>query len=177
MTIGEKDHILAQGLLEGNREALEELYVMYAPRVRFFISHYTRNSSDAEDLTHDVFLKIWNKRSTIRIEDSLSSLIFTMARNAVLDAVKHRKVKDRYVEQQRVVIGQQVHDIESSIHAREELSELERKMENLTDRQRRVFEMSRVEGKTYEEIAGELKISEKTVQYHISQALKDLRKS
>lgn len=177
MTIGEKDHILAQGLLDGNREALEELYVMYSPRVRAFVSHYTGSSADAEDLTHDVFLKIWDKRASIRTEDNLSSLIFTMARNAVLDAVKHRKVKDRYVEQQRVVISQQVQDIEPSIHAREELSKLERKIENLSDRQKRVFEMSRVEGKTYDEIASELKISEKTVQYHISQALKDLRNS
>lgn len=177
MTAEEKDRILAIGLLTGNREALEELYVMYAPRVRAFVSHYIGNSVDAEDLTHDVFLKIWDKRSIIRTEDNLSSLIFTMARNAVLDAIKHRKVKDRYVEQERMVISQQVQDIEPSIHAREKLSKLERKMENLTDRQRRVFEMSRVEGKSYEEIASELNISEKTVQYHISQALKDLRKS
>lgn len=177
MTEGEKDYDLALGLIDGKLEALEELYIMYAPRVRTFVSHYTGNSSDAEDLTHDVFMKIWDKRANIRIEDNLSSLIFTMARNAVLDAVKHRKVRDRYIEQQRVAVSGQVQDIEPSIHAREELSKLERKYENLTDRQRRIFEMSRVEGKTYEEISRELKISEKTVQYHISQVLKDLRSS
>lgn len=177
MTIGNKDHELALELLDGNLEALEELYITYAPRVRAFVSHYTGNNADAEDLTHDVFMKIWDKRTSIRVEDNLSSLIFTMARNAVLDAFKHRKVRDRYIEQQRVSASQQAQDIEPSIHAREELAKLERKYENLTDRQRHIFEMSRIEGKTYEEISRELKISEKTVQYHISQVLKDLRSS
>ena len=172
MSNASKDHSIALGLLDGNREALEELYIKYAPQVRVFVYHYAGNHADAEDITHDIFLKIWSRRSSIRVGDNLSSLIFTMARNAVLDAVKHRRIEARYVEQQLLQSEiEPAHDMESSLHAKEEVEFLEKKIVNLPDRQRRVFEMSRVEGKTYEEISRELHISEKiteerTVVYH-----------
>lgn len=70
-----------------------------------------------------------------------------------------------------------VHDMEPSLNAREELEILEKRFGSLPERQRVIFEMSRNGGKTYSEIARELKISEKTVQYHISRVLKDLRNS
>lgn len=178
MTIKDNKTLMRR-LSESDISALEEIYVAYAPKVRSFVTHYI-GKDEAGDLTQDIFLKIWQSRhkiSSILIRD-LDSYIFRISKNYVLDRLKHDKVVKRYIKETveesagREPISRST---EEKIDNRSEILRVNERMQQLSDLQRRIFYMQRVEGKTYNEISRELGISEKTVQYHISTILSKLR--
>lgn len=172
--------ILLRKMAQGDTNALEEIYVAYAPKIRCFISRYL-GESEAEDMTHDIFLKLWNGRrklwrgQLLRIEN-LDSYMFRTAKNAVLDRMKHLKIEQNY-STAFAAANTEVQEPrqEDAMDSRTKLVAVQKQIESLTEQQRRVFEMHRNEGKTYAEIARDLNISEKTVQYHISTVLHKLR--
>ena len=170
---------LMKRLAESDISALEEIYVVFAPKVRSFVTHYI-GKEEAEDLTQDIFLKIWqsrNKISSILIRD-LDSYIFRISKNYVLDRLKHKKIEKRYINESVAETAgsePQSRSTEEKIDNRSEILRVNERMQQLSELQRRIFYMQRAEGKTYNEISRELGISEKTVQYHISTVLNKLK--
>ena len=170
---------LMKRLSASDISALEEIYVVFAPKVRSFITHYI-GKEEAEDLTQDIFLKIWqsrNKISSILIRD-LDSYIFRISKNYVLDRLKHKKIVKRYINESVAETAgnePQSRSTEERIDNRSEILRVNERMQQLSDLQRKIFYMQRAEGKTYSEISHALGISEKTVQYHISSILNKLR--
>ena len=170
---------LMKRLSASDISALEEIYVVFAPKVRSFVTHYI-GKEEAEDLTQDIFLKIWqsrNKISSILIRD-LDSYIFRISKNYVLDRLKHKKIEKRYISESVAETAgsePQSRSTEEKIDNRSEILRVNKRMQQLSDLQRKIFYMQRAEGKTYSEISRELGISEKTVQYHISSILNKLR--
>ena len=170
---------LMKRLSASDISALEEIYVVFAPKVRSFVTHYI-GKEEAEDLTQDIFLKIWqsrNKISSILIRD-LDSYIFRISKNYVLDRLKHKKIEKRYINESVAETAgsePQSRSTEEKIDNRSEILRVNERMQQLSELQRRIFYMQRAEGKTYSEISRELGISEKTVQYHISSILNKLR--
>lgn len=170
---------LMKRLSASDISALEEIYVVFAPKVRSFVTHYI-GKDEAEDLTQDIFLKIWqsrNKISSILIRD-LDSYIFRISKNYVLDRLKHKKIEKRYINESVAETAgsePQSRSTEERVDNRSEILRVNERMQQLSDLQRKIFYMQRAEGKTYSEISHALGISEKTVQYHISSILNKLR--
>ena len=81
-------------LAGGSRKAFEVLYMTYAPRVEYFLRGLLKNDLEAEDITQDIFYKIWSNRETIAQIDSFKSYLFRMAKNAVYNHYSHLLVKD-----------------------------------------------------------------------------------
>lgn len=170
---------LMKRLSASDISALEEIYVVFEPKVRSFVTHYI-GKEEAEDLTQDIFLKIWQSRkkiSSILIRD-LDSYIFRISKNYVLDRLKHKKIEKRYISESVAETAgsePQSRSTEEKIDNRSEILRVNERMQQLSELQRRIFYMQRAEGKTYSEISHALGISEKTVQYHISSILNKLR--
>lgn len=180
-----QDDILLGKLAKGDASALEKLYVKFAPKIRAFITNYLGEST-AEDLTHDLFLKLWKFRDRLRHEggietmsgvNNLDSYMFRMAKNSVMDYLKHQKIEQKYTEA-FIASHNEEQDSrqEDRMDNRTMLANVRKQIEQLTDQQRLVFNMNRNEGKSYAEISKELGISEKTVQYHISTVLHKLKR-
>ena len=79
------DELILQGLRQGDCKAFDELYMRYAPRVEAFACCMLKSRSEAEDLAHDIFLKIWENRRSIGHIRSLGNYLFRMTKNAVFD--------------------------------------------------------------------------------------------
>jgi RNA polymerase sigma-70 factor, ECF subfamily len=155
-------------LAGGSRKAFEVLYMTYAPRVEYFLRGLLKNDLEAEDITQDIFYKIWSNRETIAQIDSFKSYLFRMAKNAVYNHYSHLLVKENYIEIEKN--KQNYEDlIEEKIHA-EDLELL------IVMSIEKIFKMSRFEHLSNDEIAQQLNISKRTVESHISQAMSDLRK-
>lgn len=171
----DEDKQLLERIAGGDVKALGILYVLYAGRIRNFAFSMLQNASEAEDITQDLFLKIWNSRAGLRRVDSLKSYLFSMTHNAVLNHIRHKEVRDRY---RKVSSGDGAAQYEPA--ARMDTVELLRciddAIEEMSALRKTIFRMNRYERKTYQEIADALMISPKTVQYHISYALAELRK-
>lgn len=171
---------MLQRLSRGETSALEELYIAFAAKIRAFLTTYVDGEA-ARDMTHDIFLKIWKSRRKFFDGDNcrvtnLDSYMFSIAKNTVLDYYKHHKIEQKYSEA-FISSNNEEQDTspEDRMDSRNRIVVIQKRIGRMSKQQRQVFLMHRNEGMTYSEIAKELGISEKTVQYHISAVLHKIR--
>lgn len=137
------------------------------------------NPQDAEEVVQDVFIKFWNNKKSLNIDSNVNAFLYAITRNACLDYLKARKrksEKDALLIRELQIRQYVLEDETSGDLIKNELqTQINSILENLPLKCRRVFIKSRYEGKKHKEISKELNISEKTVENHISRALKEMR--
>ncbi len=169
------ERLLAKQLLAGNKNAFRKLFNTYQNDLYKFSLSMVYSKSYAEEIIQDVFLNLWLKRETINPELSLKSFLFTMTRNKTISFLKkaanNKKLREEiFYKSQKSVNPTERHMRE------EELKTIKKEaLDLLPPRRRLIFEMSRDDGKSYDEIAGELGISPNTVRNQMSMALETLR--
>ncbi|NLI37588.1 MAG: RNA polymerase sigma-70 factor [Bacteroidales bacterium] len=173
--VNESDLVIR--LINGDEKAFCELYAAYKERLLYFALKFVKSREFAEDIFQDVFTTIWQTRRSIDPYSSFSSYLYTIFKNRVLnqlrDKSKEEQVKAKILSQAVDYTYNTTNQILSN-----ELKELIRRaVEQLTPRQRKIFEMSRNGLMSHQEIADTLNISVNTVQEHISSALKTIRSS
>lgn len=169
------ERILVQRLIEGDEEAFCELYAAYKNRLIFFAMRFLKSREYAEDIFQDAFTIIWQGRRFINPEASFSSYLYTIVRNRILNQLRNLESQTKLKEQ---ILAQAVdysNDTSDSILANDLRGLIARAMQQLTARQREIFEMSRRQDMSHREIAEALGISVYTVQEHISTSLRILR--
>ena len=139
----------------------------YAPHVEAFAFCMLKNRSEAEDLAHDIFLKLWETRESIGHIKSFRSYLFRMTKNAVFDIFEHKNVQTRY--EQRLLHVEDL--LTDDISAKVDMA-----VEQMPEQRQRVFRLSRYEGLSHQQIAQKLGVTPKTVEYHIRTALAELKK-
>ncbi len=156
-----------------NPQVFEQAFNTHYSSLCAFAFHYTEDHEVAEEIVQDVFAKVWEGASDLKIRTNVKSYLLGAVRHASLNFLKHEKVKLKHQE----------HEMQKSIAYEAdfmEIDELQQKIDEaldaLPDRCREIFEMSRFREMKYEEIANELNISVKTVETQISRALKVMRK-
>ena len=169
----QSDHMLMQQLRDSDQDALCTLYLKYAGAVRLFAFELLKDQSDAEDITQDVFLKLWNAREVLPEIDAVRPYLLQMTRNSVFNLLRRRKARGAYVE---FSVHYHPKADPEKVTAEDLLRVIDDELMELPDNQRAAFAMSRYDGKSYEEISSSLGISRKTVQYHISRVLERLRR-
>jgi len=167
-------HQTIQALQRGDHKAFEDMFVAYFTKVKCFILQLVRAESEAEELAQDVFVRIWTNHSSVDPDKSFDAWLFTVAYNTAMNYLKHKLVEDKY---------QEVHfspdfatTPEEIMYAKEINLLIEMTVNRMPEQRRRIFQMSRNDGHSNEEIAGQLQITKKTVENQLSLALKELRK-
>ena len=173
MTHQNIDHNTLLGLQAGYEWAFEAVYKKYYGSLCSFASQYIP-ASECEDIVQDVMAWLWENRQTIASEATLKSLLFTMVKNKCLNCISHQRVKQRVHEHLYQKFITQFEDPDFYIPG-ELMEKLDRAIKNLPEDYRTAFEMNRFEDMTYKEIAEKFSLSEKTIAYRISQALKILK--
>ena len=85
-----------EALARDDRSAFDALYLKYAAKTEEFLYRMLKDHSEAEDITQDIFLKIWRNRTSIGAVDAFGPYLFRMARNAVYDRFDNRSVRENY---------------------------------------------------------------------------------
>lgn len=170
------DNELIKRMQQGDTGALGILYMRYAPSVGRFAYRFIRVREDIDDITHNIFCSLWENRMALKNPDSLKSYLFMMTRNAIFKAYKHDRIVSEYETAARNDSEADSRDAERIVTAKDLLELIELRVAEMPEIQREAFRMSRYDHLTYAEIAEKLGISQKTVQYYISQALAELRK-
>ena len=161
---------------EGSRQAFRELYFRFKERLMYICKQYLKNTSDAEDIVHDVFLRLWEIRQFLNVELPFAGYVQTMAKNFALDKLRHFDVHSCYARKILMNGIDSTNKTEDEIIDNDYTELLNELIEKLPPRQKEVFTLSRMNGLTYKEIAELLHIPADTVKKYASLALKKIRK-
>jgi RNA polymerase sigma-70 factor (family 1) len=169
------EKLLVTELKSGNEKAFQKLFDTYSNVLYKYSFSMVDSKPYAEEIVQEVFLKVWLKRDSLNPELSFKSFLFTITRNKTITFLK-RAAKSEKIRQE-IFYNSQKFANTTDLHIREEEVDNIKKeaLDLLPPRRRLIFEMSRNDGKSYEEIATELGISPNTVKNQMSMALETLR--
>ncbi|MEZ4989888.1 MAG: RNA polymerase sigma-70 factor [Saprospiraceae bacterium] len=157
-------------------EAIEVLFREYYPSVCRVILHIIPDPGIAEDIAQDVFFELWRKRDRINVTTSFGAYLRRSARNRSLNYIRDHKINPSGEDQLPPLADQQP-NADQCIDIQDLQTQIDRAIDQLPERCRLVFTLSRFEDMSYQQIADELHISIKTVENQISKALRLLRES
>lgn len=171
------DAALVEQIKNHDKEAFEKLFRRYYSDLHRFLWGYVKNSQIAEDLVQEVFVRVWENRDTLNPEKKIKTYIYKIGRNIAIDYVRHKKVEREWEKEKKALHSVSTLDkkIDDQLHKKFMLAEVRKAIEDLPEKRRLVFILSRYEGMTYKEIAEKLDISVNTVDTQICRALKTLR--
>jgi RNA polymerase sigma-70 factor, ECF subfamily len=168
--------LLSKRIRIGDEQALELLFRKYYSRLCSYANKYVNDPEEAREIVQEVFIKIWERREDIDPEESLGPYLFRITCNNSINRLRHRKVVGKYAEIYKLVY---VDNAEISPHesliASELTQNISKALKKIPPRCRQIFNLSRVDGLKYSEIAYTLNISVKTVEAQMSKALNILR--
>ena len=150
----------------------EKIFKQYYASLCVYARRIIKDADASEDIVHEVFIKLWEKREQIDPQQSLKSYLFTSVHNRCLNYIRDNKKfteRDEYFENSKL----------TDDTAEVEQSELEAKVfeaiNKLPEKCKEVFQMCKLEELKYSEVAEKLGISIKTVENQMGKALKVLR--
>jgi RNA polymerase sigma-70 factor (ECF subfamily) len=166
---------LASRLRNDDVDAFNILYWEYHAAVYANAIKLVKDPAIAEDIVQEVFVTLWGKRHVIDPEQNITGWLFVVCHHKTIDQLK-RKLKEALV-QKSLGIPREDHSILVNTDLREEqLSAIAEAMDHLSPQKRKVFELCKVQGRTYKKAAEELHISKYTVKEYLSEAIVSIKK-
>lgn len=162
-------------LAAGEIEAFHLLVDLYHRAVYDVALSYIKIHQSAEDVTQDLFLKLWKNREALADVASLKDYIFILARNAVLDAMRKKGPAFPVGEYLEGMVADPLSSPEDHLQLRQLSSIVNKAVDLLPPQQKRAYHLSREEGMTHDEIAAVMNISKNTVKNHLVAALTFIR--
>jgi RNA polymerase sigma-70 factor (ECF subfamily) len=168
------DRELLARLRAGDTSAFDAIFrANYALLVRV-AEAMLRDRASAEEIAQDVMLELWRRRESLDVTESVRGYLLQATRNRSLNALRHRAIERRSEPQLADGISR-LPSTDASVREREIEVAIQAAIGELPDRCRQVFELSRIDGLKYAEIAARLGISVKTVEVQMGKALRVMR--
>ena len=173
----EKELIVS--LKQGDEAAFTALYRMYWPKVHNFSRLYLSSIAEVEEVVQEVFVKLWEARIFLKENESFKGFLFIITRNIIFN--QFRKSFNENAYKTTVLSSAEVeYDIENEMDAADLQGYIKKLISELTPRQQEVFHLRKIMlifAENFRKRDIRLSISEKTVERHINEALKFLRKN
>ena len=167
--------LLKTAVVKGDETAFARLYDQLWSKLYSTTYNYVRDKAVASELVQEVFVKLWIKRSTLEQVKDITAFAMHTVKFAVYDHFDKKAVEQRYLQVAIRNSAKTHNDTHQQIEYEETLRAIKEEIGNLPATTQKVFRLSRFHQFSNEEIAKILKVSVKTVEYHITQSLKQLR--
>lgn len=155
-------------------QLFSELFREYEQRLFVFVVRTLRSEELARDIVQEVFLKLWSIKARIADIENINAFLYKLAENKVYDHLRHAAVEKKAREELWQRMQQITEDHSQAMIDREYNAIIEMAISRLPEQRRRVYTLSKREGKKQQQIAEELKISPNTVRNHLSEAFKQI---
>ncbi|WP_162817830.1 sigma-70 family RNA polymerase sigma factor [Niabella yanshanensis] len=162
----------------GDRFVFQQVFNQYHEKLYFFVFSKTRSAFLAEETVQITFIKLWNYRESLNEAFTISTQIYRIASTTLIDLLRQQNNSAVFIKElEQQGAGSFSNNTTERIETGEIQTVLSQTLESMPPVRKRVFEMSRIEGLSHNEIAAILLISKKTVEGHITKALKQLKES
>lgn len=156
---------------EGDEKSFEKIFNQLFPTLLKFAYRALKDDALAEELVMDVFFKIWNKKNVLTIQGNIEQYLYKCVKYAIIDHYRKRVPKFQVfnnTDSFQPACDERIINIEIEQHYQYAISQL-------SPKRKEVYQLSRIEGMSYKEIASHTGLSVNTVENHISAALQFLR--
>lgn len=153
----------------------KETYSRLWKRLYAIAYNCVRDKAAAQELVQELFVTLWNKKDSLSHVIDLDAYLFKSIRHRIYEHFKKVAAQQRLKDHSRKIFTEEIHPVEEAIDYDETLSVINEELDKLPATTRTIFRMSKFERYTNKEIANEMHLSAKAVEYHITQALKKLR--
>lgn len=170
-----EDKRLIERVRRGEKEAFEMLFKQYYQPLCVFALRYLPDEDSARDLVQEMFYRIWEKKEAFYITTSLESYLFRSVHNQAINYLNHEKIKKNYKDKLLDGFRNKLYNDDLAYSELKLKEKIDKSIESLPERRKKIFKLSRFDGLKYNEIAAKLNISVKTVEAQMTQAIKSLR--
>ena len=164
---------MLESIAAGDTEAFATLFRRWYPKVKVFLVRFINDEKIAEDLAQDIFVRIWTFGPALNEIKSFDTYLYKMTRNAALNYLRDRKVGLNVMDLSLMDDA----DTEGIYYKQEKILVMRMLVEKMPPQRQKVFKMSRQNGLSNDQIAEILGISKKTVENHLTDALRTLRQA
>jgi len=162
-------------LQSGDVEAFEWLYNNYKYQVTANLLKLLKSPQMVEDMLHDIFLKIWENRADIDPNRSFGAYLYRIASNMVTDSYR-KSCRNRDYRDYLVTVSEiSYQHIDQLLDDKERKELLDKALQKLSPQCRQVFELCKIEGRSYQEVSDLLNISPNTISTHLTRANKKMQ--
>ncbi len=169
-------HKIVKDLRKGDKQALDEIYKFFYPKLYVFAKSFLKVEDDINDILQDVFVKLWLSREKIGKVETFNSYLFTIAKNAIVSYFREKSKDQKFEARVKEILVSAENEYNDELEYRDLKQNLESIIDQLPDKRKQIFKLSREEGLSNKEIAEKLDISVKTVEDHMRHALRFIRK-
>ncbi|RKR80709.1 RNA polymerase sigma-70 factor (ECF subfamily) [Mucilaginibacter gracilis] len=172
--VDEKEMLLR--LQAGDRRAFDHIYRQYKDRIYGSLLKLVRVDDLAEELLQEVFFKLWLNRTNLSDVQSFSSYLYRMAANLVADFYRKAALDKKLIQRLTYTMTELYDHIEDHINFKESNVLIEQAISSLSPQRRMVYNLCKVEGKSYQEVSQILGISTSTINDHLVKAKRAIQK-
>jgi RNA polymerase sigma-70 factor (family 1) len=173
VAIDRSDEQLIEAMQRGDRQAFAELYDRYWDGLFRVAAQKLASLELAEELVQDLFISLWQRRETLVIAQ-VDRYLFSALKFSVIDHIRLQQVHERFVDYYLAMTSTDTQP-EDAMALQDLTRSIEQGLQTLPEKTQQIFRLSRFEHLTIPEIAEQLGISEKVVQYHLGNALRAMR--
>uniref|UniRef100_UPI0032174CFE RNA polymerase sigma-70 factor n=1 Tax=uncultured Draconibacterium sp. TaxID=1573823 RepID=UPI0032174CFE len=175
ISIKEDDKHLVLQLKNNEVEAFDVLFHKYSDKLYRFAYSLLKNKEDSKEIVQEAFLRIWTKREEIDSTKSFKSFLFSISYNLVIDQLRVRLKDQEYRKFLVRFFESENFELKSKLDYDNMVVQIRNAVEELPEKRKQIYILSRELGLTHKEIASRLGISVKTVENQITLALKHLK--
>ena len=176
MTINDTEELILR-LKKEDKSAVDDLFGYYYPRLYHFSRSILKIENEIDDILQEVFVKIWLNRQKIGKAETFNAYIFTITKNELLNLIRNNLRDQTFRDKLYLSAVAVEYQTASPVEFEELKVRIDKIVAGLPEKRQQVFLLSRTEGLSNKEIALQLNISEKTVEDHITHAIKKIKNS
>lgn len=174
MFIAYTDEQLVTIMRNGNDEAYAELFNRQWENVYNMVYSRISDRAVTEEMAQEIFMKLWDKRADLAI-DNFSAYLYTCVKHRCINYIESKIARKKHWEHYKVFLPLQDDSTNRTIAFNDLREALEKGLNTIPKKSKMIFRLSRFEGQSVKEIAEQMNLSEKAIQYHLTRSVKELR--